>query len=75
MLEEERGVSVSNGPAGDYEKELLVSVQWGSDLVQIKSTAQSYTLNIRAVDPAEIEDAKKALQKMNHDHRFKVIDV
>jgi hypothetical protein len=72
LLEEERGVSVGSGPAGGLEKELLVSVQWGSDLVLIKSTAQSYALNIRAVDPAEIEDAKKVLRKMNHDHRFEV---
>lgn len=75
LSEEERGVSVSSGSSGDLEKERLVSVRWGSDIVQIKSTAQSYTLNIKAVDPAEIKDAKRVLRKMNFDHCFEIKDV
>ena len=75
LPEEERGVSVGSGSSGKLDKELLVSVQWGSDIVQIKSTAQSYMLNITAVDPAEINDAKRVLRKMNFDLCFEVKDV
>jgi len=75
LPEEERGVSVGSGSSGDLDKELLISVQWGAEIVQIKSTAQSYTLNIRAVDPTEIKQAKRVLRKMNFDHRFEVKDV
>ena len=75
LPEEERGVSVGSGPSGDLEKELLVSVYWGSDIVQIKSTTQNYTLNIKAVDPAEIKDAKRLLREMNFDHHFELKDV
>lgn len=74
LPEEERGVSVGPAPSGDLGMDLLVSVHWGSDIVQIKSTALSYTLNIKAVDPAEIEDAKRVLRKMNFDHRFEIKD-
>ncbi len=70
LPEEERGVSVGSGLNG---KEVLVSVQWGSDIIQIRSTAQCYTLNIKAVDPAEIKEAKRVLRKMNFDHRFEVL--
>ena len=75
LPEEERGVSVGSGPSGDLEREMLVAVQWGSDIVRIESTAQSYTLNIKAVNPAEIQDAKRVLRKMNFDNRFEIKDV
>jgi hypothetical protein len=75
LPEEERGVSVGTGSSGDRERELLVSVQWGPGLVHIQSTAQSYILDIKAIDPAEIKDAKRVLRKMNFDHRFDVKDV
>lgn len=74
LPEEERGVSAGSGFAEDLEKELLVSVRWGSDIVEIKTTARSYTLNIRAVAAANIKDAKRVLRKMNFDHRFEIID-
>jgi len=32
-------------------------------------------LDVRAVDPAEIQDAKRVLRKMNFDNSFEVEDV
>ena len=75
LPEEERGVLVGTGSSDDLERELLVSVQWGDRLVQIESTMQRYTLDIQAVDPVEIQDAKKVLRKMNFDHYFEIKDV
>lgn len=75
LPENERGVSVSTGPSETEERELLVSVMWSKQLVQIESTINQYTLDILAVDPAEIQDAKSVLRKMNFDKKFKVKDV
>ena len=75
LFEEERGVSVGTDVSDTGHRELLVSVKWSESLVQIESTIQSYTLNIQAVDPAEIQDAKMVLRKMNFDNRFEVKDV
>lgn len=75
LPEEERGVSVGSGASDDLEREMLVSVQWGSDIVRIESTAKSYTLNINEVGLVEIKDAKRILSKMNFDHRFEMKDV
>jgi hypothetical protein len=43
--------------------------------VEILSTIRSYVLNVSAVDPVEIQEAKRVLRKMNFDNRFEVKDV
>ena len=68
-------MSVGSGPSESFERELLVSVRWGKDLVRIESTAKSYDLDIRAVEPDEIREARRVLRKMNFDARFEVLDV
>jgi hypothetical protein len=75
LPDEERGVAVGSGPSESFERELLVSVRWGKDLVRIESTTKSYDLDIRAVDPDEIREARQVLRKMNFDARFEVLDV
>jgi len=75
LFEEERGVSVGTGDSDTEHSELLVSVKWSEGLVQIDSTIRRYTLDIQAVDPAEIKDAKRVLRKMNFDNSFEVEDV
>jgi len=75
LFEEERGVSVGVGDSETENRELLVSVKWSCHLVQIESTIRHYTLDIHAVDPMEIQDAKKVLRKMNFDNSFEEKDV
>jgi len=75
LFEEERGVSVGIGDSDTEDRELLVSVKWSGCLVQIESTIRRYTLDIQAVDPAEIKEAKRVLRKMNFDNCFEVEDV
>lgn len=75
LPEEERGVSVNDSSSTNPEREFLVSARWHSSVATIESTRKSYSLDIAAVDPAEIKFAKKVLRKMNFDHRFEVTDV
>ena len=75
LFEEDRGVSVGTGDSGTERRELLVSVKWSERVVQIGSTIRHYTLDIHAVDPLEIQDAKRVLRKMNFDNSFEVEDV
>jgi hypothetical protein len=71
LPQDERGVSVGTAFADSTEKELLVSVRWGEGVVQIESTARCLTLDVRALDPEEIRQAKGVLRKMNFDMCFK----
>jgi hypothetical protein len=73
--DEERGVSVGTGENEGTARELLVSVAWGNDLVEIASTFRHFTLNISAVDPVEVREARVVLGRMNYDKRFELNDV
>ena len=66
----ERGVSVGTGPSGGEERELLVSVHWLQGQVVIVSSRREFRLDLVAVDPDEISEAKALLQRMNFDNRF-----
>lgn len=70
LPQEERGVSVGTGLDGSPQRELLVSLQWDEGSVRIESTARHLNLDVRALDPEEIRDAKNVLRKMNFDRRF-----
>ncbi len=74
LHEEDRGVSVG-GESENVERELLKAIIWGRDTVEILSTIRSYALNVSAVDPIEIQEAKRVLRKMNFDNSFEVKDV
>lgn len=73
--DDERGVSVGSGGEASYERELLVSVMWSDRLVEIESTRRRYQLDVTAVDPAEVKEAKAVLRKMNFDRRFRWVNV
>lgn len=73
--DDERGVSVRTGNDSEGARELLVLVRWGKDIVEVASTTRNFTLDISAVDPAEVKEAKAVLRKMNFDKRFEFADV
>ncbi len=75
LPDEERGVSVGSDSSESFVRELLVSVRWGKDLVRIESTVRRYALDIRALAPDDIREARRILAKMNFDARFEVLDV
>ena len=70
--ESERGVSVSAGASNLPMRDLLVSVHWTNDRVEIVSTYSRHTLDITSVDREEIGHAKVMLQTMNFDQRFQI---
>ncbi|MEN3112000.1 hypothetical protein ACFONG_19400 [Uliginosibacterium paludis] len=74
LHEEDRGVSVG-GESENGERELLKAITWGRNTVEILSTIRRYALNVSAVDPIEIQEAKRVLRKMNFDNSFEVKDV
>jgi hypothetical protein len=71
----ERGVSVGTGGSSQGARDLLVSVRWSKDLVEIKSTSRHFALDISSVASAEVEEAKAVLRRMNFDRRFEYDDV
>lgn len=73
--EHERGVSVSAGEGESVGRELLVSLKWSGNLIEIESTTQRYLLDVAHVDATEVEEAKAVLGKMNFDRRFKLVNV
>jgi len=74
LSDEDRGVSVNGDGQGSAERELLILVVWDRMRVSVRSTAREYVLDISAVDPFEISEAKRVLQKMNFDSRFEMRD-
>jgi len=74
LHEEDRGVLVS-GESEDGERQLLKAITWGRDTVEVLTTIRSYALNVSAVDPVEIQEAKRVLRKMNFDNKFELKDV
>ena len=73
--ESERGVSVSPG-VGERGamRELLLSVKWGNDVVELQSTEAKYLLAVATVGPDEKADALSVLQRMNFDARFQITE-
>lgn len=70
--EHERGVSVSADEDGSAGNELLVSVKWSGNLIEIESTIRRYFLDVSHVGAAEAKEAKVVLGKMNFDGCFKL---
>ncbi len=70
LPDEERGVSVGIGDSGEPPENLLVSVEWGKNLVKIVLNSQRYTLDIQSVSRMDIDAALHVLSKMNFDNRF-----
>lgn len=74
LPDEERGVSIGNDSSDSFQCELLVSVQWGKDLVRIQSSVRRYSLDVRAITPDAVREARRVLDKMDFDARFEVLD-
>lgn len=74
LSEDERGVSVGASINSKSDRELLISIRWINDEVQIVSTEHTYLLSISSVALEEISYAKAVIEKMNFDQRFKIHD-
>jgi hypothetical protein len=72
LPEEERGVTVSSDATTVVAPNLLRAVKWESSIVLVASTEAEYALEVSAVDPEEIREAKRVLKKMNFDGRFEL---
>ena len=69
--ESERGVSVSDEDREEDDADLLEDVEFRGEEVRIVSRNTDYQLDCSRVDAEEFEDAKKILNAMNFDRRFK----
>ena len=70
--ESERGVSVGTGLNEGLTRELLLSFYWLPGQAVVTSSTHEYRLDLSAVNPEEIRDAKKLLTRMNFDKRFSI---
>ena len=65
--EEERGVSVRTEASSFAEPEMLRSVCWSGNEVEIETTVRRYVLDVRSVIEVEMKEARAVLAKMNFD--------
>ena len=70
--ESERGVTVGTGSSEGLTRELLLSLYWLPGQAVVTSSRHEYRLDLSAVNPEEIRDAKKLLKRMNFDKRFSI---
>ena len=72
-LEEcERGVKVSYEDFPNDKDELLEKLTIEDNMVTITTDHRNYTVNIKNVEPKEIQESKRILKKMNFDGRFEL---
>jgi hypothetical protein len=60
---EERGISVSTLDAKDQGRDLLRIVKWQAGTVTVKTERHEYRLDISAVAPEDVAEAKAVLRK------------
>ena len=75
VAEGERGVRVSdeNFPEDEEaEENYLEQIRIGDSVAEIETTHRGYKLDLRHVGKSELRAAKKTLEKMNYDKRFKL---
>ncbi len=75
VAEGERGVRVSdeNFPEDEEaEDNYLEQIRIGDSVAEIETTHRGYKLDLRHVGKSELRAAKKTLEKMNYDKRFKL---
>jgi len=72
LEEDERGVSVGTGSTGRTKRNLLVAIHWLNQQAIVVSNSDEYRLDLSAVDPEEISEAKAMLERMNYDKRFQI---
>ena len=71
--EAERGVSFSDERWDDDRSELLRELCVDSEAITIRTDRAQYELDISKVDPAELAEASRVLEKMNVDRRFRLL--
>ena len=72
LEDHERGVHVSYEDFPDEEDDLLGQVQFEGRQVRLVTRYHRYELDLGRVDGAEIAEAKRILEKMNFDGRFRM---
>ncbi len=74
VAEGERGVRVSDEDFPENEEadnNFLEGIRIGNTVAEIETTHRGYKLDLRRVGKSELGAAKKILEKMNYDERFK----
>ena len=74
VAEGERGVRVSdeNFPENEEaEDDFLERIHISDTVAEIETTHRGYKLDLRPVEKSQLRAAKKILEKMNYDERFK----
>lgn len=72
LSEEDRGVKVSYEDWMNDQDEMLRRVELRDREITIITKEHRFDLDLRKVDKEDIEEAKKILNKMNFDNRFKM---
>ena len=75
VAEGDRGVKVSDEDFPEVEEaddDYLTEIRIGDTVAEIKTTHRRYKLDLRHVDKSEITEARKILENMNYDRRFKL---
>jgi len=70
--ETERGVKVSDEDWLDDEEDMLNKIEFGDAFVSIITDNHQFELDLKKVEPEEIEQAKSILKKMNFDNCFEM---
>ena len=75
VAEADRGVKVSDEDLPENEEaenNFLEGIRIGNTVAEIETTHRRYKLDLRNVGEPEVRAAKKILEKMNYDKRFKL---
>ena len=75
VAESDRGVIVSDEDLPENEEaenNFLEGIRIGNTVAEIETTHRRYKLDLRNVGEPEVRAAKKILEKMNYDKRFKL---
>ncbi len=75
VAESDRGVRVSDEDVPENEEaenNFLEGIRIGNTVAEIETTHRRYKLDLRNVGEPEVRAAKKILEKMNYDKRFKL---
>ena len=67
-------VSVGSGKSEAEGRQMLVSITFGKEVVEVVSTLGTYLLSVRTVEEEELAAARIVLRKMNFDNRFTITD-
>lgn len=73
----ERGVSVSLESDDDDERDLLREVHFDKDAatIRLRTESREYQLDLREVDPVELEEMCMLLRKLNFDQQLRLTGV